>query len=115
MGQLVIFSLHKKPLDVIRDSSFHVIAITHSKRHWSNEQTMLQYIKEIIIPYVNCQRELIKDKKPAVVILDNFKAQIGPAIFLKYMYIYMSPSEHNRCFATIGRFSQQASKKSSSR
>ncbi len=37
---------------------------------------MLQYITEIIIPYVKAQRELINDEKPAVVIMDNFKVQV---------------------------------------
>ena len=27
--------------------------ITHSKKHWSNESTMIQYIQNVIIPYVN--------------------------------------------------------------
>lgn len=51
-------------------SDWHV---THSKKHWSNEQTMLQYIEEIVIPYVERTRDLI-DKSPdtpACVIMDN--------------------------------------------
>ena len=33
---------------------------------------MVQYIKEIIIPYVQRQREILEDDKPAVVIIDNY-------------------------------------------
>lgn len=53
-------------------------SITHSPKHWSNEQTMLKYIDDIIIPYVKqvrCGREVA-----AVVIMDNFKGQITEAV-----------------------------------
>ena len=32
-------------------------SITHSPKHWSNENTMLQYINDIIYPYVKNVRE----------------------------------------------------------
>ena len=35
--------------------------VTHSLRHWSNKETMLQYIKEIIVPYVESQRDFVGD------------------------------------------------------
>lgn len=54
--------------------------ITHSEKRWSNEETMIQYIESIIIPYIKSQRELLEDDKPAIVIMDNFKGQITPAI-----------------------------------
>ena len=54
--------------------------ITHSPRHWSTEQTMLQYIGHIVIPYVESIRELISDDKPALVIMDNFKGQVTVAV-----------------------------------
>ena len=41
--------------------------VTHSPKHWSNEQTMLEYIQEVIVPYVESQRELVNDNRPAVV------------------------------------------------
>ena len=50
--------------------------ITHSPKHWSTEETMLQYISNIIAPYVENVRHLLGDRKPAIVIIDNFKAQI---------------------------------------
>ena len=54
--------------------------ITHSAKRWSNEHMMLQYINNIIVPYVKSQRELMKHDKPAVVIMDNFKGQVTPAV-----------------------------------
>ena len=40
---------------------------------------MVQYINEIIVPYVECQRGTLGDK-PALVIIDNFKGQITSTI-----------------------------------
>lgn len=48
--------------------------ITHSPEHWSTEKTMIDYIKFIILPYVESVREDVD--KAAVVIIDNFKGQI---------------------------------------
>ena len=31
--------------------------ITHSMKHWSNEETMLKYVEEIIVPYVEHTRQ----------------------------------------------------------
>ena len=47
--------------------------ITHAPKHWSNEETMLQYIDHIIVPYVENIRDL---DTPALVIFDNFKGQM---------------------------------------
>lgn len=56
--------------------------ITHSPNHWSTEQTMLQYIEYIILPYVRQVRERLQldDDQPAVAIIDNFKGQITEAV-----------------------------------
>ena len=55
--------------------------ITHSPKHWSTEETMVQYIEEIIIPYVDKMRELLKDtSKAALVIIDKFKGQITTSV-----------------------------------
>ena len=35
--------------------------ITHSKKHWSTESTMIGYIEEVIIPYV---RAFFEEEKP---------------------------------------------------
>ena len=56
--------------------------ITYSINHWSNEDTMKEYIEQIILPYVAEKRKNLKlaDKYPALLIFDNFKAQCTLAI-----------------------------------
>ncbi len=40
---------------------------------------MIQYVEEIIIPYIEATRENIVEKEaPALVIMDNFKGQVTP-------------------------------------
>ena len=53
--------------------------MTHSLRHWSMEETMIQCVKNIIIPYIEGVHDTIGDK-PALVIMDNFKGQITRSI-----------------------------------
>ena len=55
--------------------------ITHSPNHWSTETTMISYINNIIGPYVERTRQLFGHDSPAIVIMDNFKGQITPAVF----------------------------------
>ena len=54
--------------------------ITHSPRHWSTEDTMLEYIEHIIVPYVETTRDLLNDDKAALVIMDNFKGQVTASV-----------------------------------
>ena len=54
--------------------------ITHAPKHWSNEQTMVQYIENIIIPYVAARHASFEEETPALVIMDNFKGQITSEI-----------------------------------
>ena len=57
--------------------------ITHSPKHWSTETTMLEYIEEIIIPYIKTKRQELKedeDEKAAIVIMDNFKGQVTDSV-----------------------------------
>ena len=54
--------------------------VTHSHSHWSTEVTMLDYVKEIIIPYVASQRDMLNKDCPALVIVDNFKEQVTSSI-----------------------------------
>ena len=54
--------------------------VTHSKKHWSNEETMNHYIDNIIVLYINANRENFEDETPAVIITDDFKGQITPQI-----------------------------------
>lgn len=56
-------------------SGWHV---THSPKHWSNEETMIQYIELIILPYLRAMRKT--EDAPALVIMDNFKGQITEKI-----------------------------------
>ena len=57
--------------------------ITHAPKHWSNEQTMVQYIDNIILPYVESVGEQRQDSNAAaLVIMDNFKGQITDTIHL---------------------------------
>lgn len=49
--------------------------ITHSKKHWSTEETTLEYIQEIIIPYVKNMRDVIGEDRSALLIMDNFTGQ----------------------------------------
>ena len=51
--------------------------ITHSPQCWSSEETMIQYINEIVIPYVKNQRDTLQDPTlSALVIVDNFRGQV---------------------------------------
>ena len=52
--------------------------ITHSKKHWSNEHTMIQYIQNVIIPYVDNIRT--DSTEAALIIMDNFKGQTTPTV-----------------------------------
>jgi hypothetical protein len=54
--------------------------ITHSPKHWSTEETMLQYVDHIIVPYVRTVREKVGDDKAALVIIDNFKGQVTESV-----------------------------------
>ena len=51
--------------------------ITHAPNRWSNEETMLEYIHHIILPYIHCIRDIKGDQSlSAVIIMDNFKGQV---------------------------------------
>ena len=56
--------------------------ITKSENHWSNERTMIEYINDIILPYINKKRSELKLSKeqPALLIFDNFKAQCTASV-----------------------------------
>ena len=46
--------------------------------HWSNEGTMVEYINEVIVPYVDRKRDDLdlSCDYPAVAIFDHFKSQL---------------------------------------
>ena len=40
----------------------------------------MQYINNIIIPYVENVQMLLGDEKPAFIIMDNFRGQVTPSV-----------------------------------
>ena len=42
----------------------------------STEETVIQYVKNIIVPYIERVRSDIGNKKTALVIIDNFKGEV---------------------------------------
>ncbi len=53
--------------------------ITHAPKHWSNEDTMIEYITEIILPYISGVRDRL-NTSAALVVMDNFKGQATPKV-----------------------------------
>ena len=60
-------------------TDFHV---THNDNHWANEETSIQILKKIIIPYIGKTREDLSLPKtqPWLLICDVFKAQWTDAV-----------------------------------
>lgn len=59
-------------------SDWHV---TQSPKHWSTEETMIDYINEIIVPYVEAQRDALQNPmQAALVVMDNFTGQVTTTI-----------------------------------
>lgn len=55
--------------------------ITQSPNHWANEMTMIDYIKEVIVPFVDRVRsDLGSESQPALVIFDHFRGQLTGSI-----------------------------------
>ena len=52
--------------------------ISHSPNHWSNEGTMIEYIDEVTVPYMDRKRKDLdlSDNYPVVAIFDHFKGQL---------------------------------------
>ena len=50
--------------------------ITHSESHWSTERTMLEYLENIITPYVSSTRQALNlpEDQPALALFDVFAA-----------------------------------------
>lgn len=57
--------------------------ITCSPNHWSNGDTMIEYVHEILIPYVTEKRKELKltDDYPALVLFDSFKGQCTDEVY----------------------------------
>lgn len=54
--------------------------ITHSPKHWSTESTMLDYINNVILPYIAKVRDNVGEDKAALVVMDNFKGQVTDSV-----------------------------------
>lgn len=57
--------------------------ITYTESHWSNEETIIRFVENFIITYVNGIREslpLSKCNQEAVTILDVYKAHKSPKL-----------------------------------
>ena len=55
--------------------------MTHTPNHWANEKTIEDYIKLILVPYIeNKRKELKKPSAAALVIFDRFQGQCTPHI-----------------------------------
>ena len=62
------------PKDVKFPSDWHV---THTENHWANEITTVAYLRNVIIPYVKNEREILglQDDHCALALFDVFKGQ----------------------------------------
>ena len=62
--------------------------VTHTPNHWSNEATMLQYIDNVIAPFVSSTRDIIgKDHdQAALAIFDHFSGQLTPKVMERLEY-----------------------------
>ena len=72
---------------------------------------MLEYIHNIIIPYVESECKLLEDEEPAVVITNNFKGQVIPAVNdlldKNYIHVYLLPPNTTDCLQlTYGHLSE---------
>ena len=57
-------------------------SVTHSKNHWSNESTMLEYVNNVIVPYVGKVRNDlgVEVSQSALALFDHFKGQMTDAV-----------------------------------
>ena len=48
--------------------------ITITENYWSNEKAMVDYLRKILFPYIECKRQEIKvdPDYPALVVFDRF-------------------------------------------
>ena len=61
----------------------HQWDVWHSDNHWSTEETMGRYIRNIIVPYVSTARKNLNlaGTFPALAIFDSFRGQTTPEIY----------------------------------
>ena len=63
------------PIQVSTRVGYHPLT-----KHWSNETSMIQYIENIIVPYINSVHQSVGNDTPVVIIMDNFKGQVTSAV-----------------------------------
>ena len=73
--------------------------ITHTTNHWCNEDTMIDYIKLVIIPYMNETRKklTLSPSHTGLVILDEFRGQTTQKVLTlleehHLMYVIVPPN-----------------------
>ena len=68
------------PKNVSFPDEWHV---TYTANHWSNEITMIDYVKKLIIPYVERQRQHLgcNNDQSALVLFDAFRGQCVEGVF----------------------------------
>ena len=73
--------------------------ITHSENHWSNEKTMLKYLKKVILPYVYSTRiELdLPEDQPALALFYVFAAHHCQSVLEK-----LKPNNIQQVFIPAG-------------
>ena len=56
-----------------------------NQKHYSNEKELLKLFDEIILPYINSERQrLLKPNQKAIVIFDVFRGQITDDVLTQY-------------------------------
>ena len=59
-------------------------SLSSNPKHYSNEKVVLKYLDEIIIPYIDGERERLGlPNQIALLIMDVFKGQMADAVFTK--------------------------------
>ena len=66
--------------------------VTHSENHWSNEETMIEYIQGIIVPYVEGVRLMLgKNDRTALAIFNNFRGYLTENVVEELEYHNIQP------------------------
>ena len=66
--------------------------VTCAANHWSNEETMMQYIDKILLPYIKRKREELQPEYnyPALVIFNNFTGQNTEQVYWSIFKTFLS-------------------------
>ena len=71
-----------KPKQSLQKMTFpHGFSLRVNEKHYSNTDEVLKHLEEIVIPYVESERERLgKPDQPALLIWDVFKGQMGDSV-----------------------------------